>query len=727
MKLYLLTIATIAMATTTLCAQTLDTTKALNEVVISATKFETNPKQVAQKIQVITTKELQLNNAANTADVISNSGNILVQKSQGGGGSPIIRGFEANKVVIEIDGVRLNNAIFRGGHLQNVLRIDNNALDKVELLYGPSSTLYGSDALGGVMHFITKKPKLNTFEGSAVYRFSTATREQTRNLHFNIGGKRFTSFTSITFADYGDVIQGKIRKNGYNDFGKQANYVERTNGTDVIIANDNVNKQVGSGYEQHDIVQKILFQQNATTAHTLNLQYSATGDVNRYDRLTELSKGKPKFAEWYYGPEERTMASYRLDKELNKILADKFTIIGAYQNSKESRNSRRLNSVSRKSQFENVSVYSIDIDALKKTKQHEINYGAEAYFNNVKSSAMFINMNSAVKTIADSRYPNGGSTMNNQALYVQDKITLVNEKLFFNLGARYNLSQLQSKFGDTTFYAFPFTNTQQNNGAASGNVSLVYLPTQYTKIALLSSTGYRTPNVDDMSKVFESAADKIIIPNTTLKPEYTKNLELSVSQTIAKLVTIDAGAYYTQLSNAITIGSSTYNGQDSVNYGGVMSKVYSAQNKQKAYIQGAFGGLTIAANKQLSFNGTVNYTYGRIKTDTTDIPLDHIAPLFGRAQLVYAHKKLQADVSFIFNGKKELKDYLLNSEDNEKYATTNGTLAWNTLNARIGYSFFKYLHLQLACENILDANYRVFASGMTAPGRNFRATLRVNF
>lgn len=727
MKLYVLTIAITAMVSATLCAQTQDTIKVLNEVVISATKFETNPKQVAQKIQVITTTDLQLNNAANTADVISNSGNILVQKSQGGGGSPIIRGFEANKVVIEIDGVRLNNAIFRGGHLQNVLRIDNNALDKVEILYGPASTLYGSDALGGVMHFITKKPKLNTFEGSAVYRFSTATREQTRNLHFNIGGKRFASFTSITFADYGDVTQGKVRQSGYDNFGKRNNYVERINGIDVIVANDNVNKQVGSGYEQHDIVQKVLFQQNATTAHTLNLQYSGTGDVNRYDRLTELSKGKPRFAEWYYGPEERAMASYRLDKELNKTLADKFSIIAAYQNSKESRNSRRLNSASRKSQFENVSVYSIDIDALKKIKRHEINYGAEAYFNNVKSSAKFINMNTAIETIADSRYPNGGSTMNNQAIYAQDKITLVNEKLFFNLGARYNLSQLQSKFGDTTFYAFPFTSTQQNNGAASGNVSLVYLPTQYTKIVLLGSTGYRTPNVDDMTKVFESAAGKIIIPNANLKPEYTKNLELSLSQTIAKLVTIDAGAYYTQLSNVITVAPSTYNGKDSVNYGGVISKVYTSQNKQKAYIQGAFGGLTVAANKQLSFNGTINYTYGRIKTDTTDIPLDHIAPLFGKAQVIYSHKKLQADFSFVFNGKKELKDYLLNGEDNEQYATTNGTLAWSTLNARVGYSFCKYVHLQLACENILDANYRVFASGISAPGRNFRATLRVNF
>jgi hemoglobin/transferrin/lactoferrin receptor protein len=723
MKIYLLVVATLAASVA--YAQDTISNKNLNEVVISATKFETNPKQVAQKIDVVTSKQIQFQNPANTADLLSNTGNVLVQKSQGGGGSPIIRGFEANKVLIEIDGVRLNNAIFRGGHLQNVLRMDNNSLDKVEILYGPSSTIYGSDALGGVLHFITKEPKLNAESYNASYRFSTATCEQVRNLNFNIGGKRFASFTSITFADYGDVIQGKVRKNTYAEFGKRNQYVERIDNKDVVITNNNVNKQVGSSYEQHDIVQKLKFQQNATTSHLLNLQYSATGDVNRYDRLTEISGGKPKFAEWYYGPEERIFASYKFDKNLNKKIADKFSIIAAYQNSKESRNSRRLNSIKLKSQREDVKVYSIDIDALKKIKNHEINYGAEAYFDVVKSSALFTNVNTGQESIADSRYPNGGNTMNNEAIYIQDKISIVANKMLFNVGARYSLSQLKSKFGDTTYFAFPFDNVKQNSNALCGNASLVLLPTENTKLSVIMSSGFRTPNVDDMSKVFESAPGKIIIPNTALKPEYTKNIELSVSQTIAKKITIEAGAYNTQLTNVLVLSKGQYNGLDSVIYAGTISKVYTIQNKQKAYINGAYGTITIKASKQLSANATYNYTYARIKTDSTEIPLDHIPPAFGRAQIVYMANKLQADASFVFNGKKDIKDYLLNGEDNEQYATVDGMPAWYTINARVGYSLNKYINIQLSCDNILDANYRVFASGISATGRNFRAALRI--
>ena len=93
----------------------------MQEVVVSASRFEEKKKDVSQKIQVIGSKELQNMNQSSTADVLANSGNVMVQKSQLGGGSPIIRGFETNKVLIVVDGIRMNNAIYRGGHLQNVI------------------------------------------------------------------------------------------------------------------------------------------------------------------------------------------------------------------------------------------------------------------------------------------------------------------------------------------------------------------------------------------------------------------------------------------------------------------------------------------------------------------------------------------------------------------------------------------------------------------------------
>ena len=187
----------------------------LNEVIFSANKSEEKKSDVAYNIEVIKSKDIELSNPQNSADMLSNTGNIMVQKSQGGGGSPIIRGFEANRVLIVIDGVRMNNAIYRGGHLQDVITIDNAMLDRTEIIYGPSSVMYGSDALGGVMHFYTKNPlfginKMN-FKLNSSVRYSSANQEKTGHLDFNIGYKRLASLTSITYSDFDDMRTGYAR------------------------------------------------------------------------------------------------------------------------------------------------------------------------------------------------------------------------------------------------------------------------------------------------------------------------------------------------------------------------------------------------------------------------------------------------------------------------------------------------------------------------------------
>src|SRR5690606_28891038 len=135
-------------------------------------------KNLVQKIEVVTSKRIAILNTQNTGDLLMQSGNVFVQKSQQGGSSPVIRGFEASRVLLVIDGIRMNNAIYRSGHLQNVITVDQNILERVEILYGPSSTIYGSDALGGVVHLRTKEPRLSvdgktTTSGSAFARYSS--------------------------------------------------------------------------------------------------------------------------------------------------------------------------------------------------------------------------------------------------------------------------------------------------------------------------------------------------------------------------------------------------------------------------------------------------------------------------------------------------------------------------------------------------------------------------
>ena len=715
----------------------LESNAGTNEVVVSASKFEENKKDVAQQVQVIKASELAFMNQQTTADVLQQSGNVLVQKSQLGGGSPIIRGFEANKVLIVVDGVRMNNAIFRGGHLQNVLSMDNTILDRTEILFGPGSVVYGSDALGGVMHFYTKNPVLASdqqkvnFKANAFARYSTAYNEKTGHIDFNIGLKKVAFLSSITISDFGDLRQGSNRKSSYGDWGKRNFYVERINGKDSMVNNSDANVQKQTGYRQYDFLQKILFKQSDNISHVLNFQYSTTGDVYRYDRLTEVNgAGIARSAKWYYGPQSRFLGSYRLNLAGNNLFYNKASVVLAYQDVKESRHNRNFNSNNLNHRKEQVNVYSINVDFEKLIKEkHELRYGAEFVYNTVDSKAERENIATGAISDLDTRYPNGGSTMQTLAFYATHSWHIT-KKIVLNDGLRYSSINLRSKFGDKTFFPFPYDEVAQKSYAVNGNLGLIYMPGHDWRFTVLGSSAFRAPNVDDMSKVFESTGGRLVVPNPELKPEYTYNVELGVSKTIAQRIRLEATGFYTWYINALSSQKTQFNGSDSVLYDGVTSAVYHTTNAAEAYIYGLNLGLYADITSAFSFSATMNYTYGRIKTDTTDYPLDHIAPLFGKISLMYKMKKMKAEVFALYNGDKLSKDFNLQGEDNQVYSLDpiNGKVpAWYTLNVRLAYQVNDYLQVQVALENIMDTYYRVFASGISASGRNAVFTLRGRF
>jgi hemoglobin/transferrin/lactoferrin receptor protein len=695
----------------------------LNELVVSGSKFEAQRGTVPNQISLISTNQIAFQNTPNTGDLLINSGNVFVQKSQGGGGSPVLRGFESSRVLVVVDGIRMNNAIYRAGHLQNVLRIDQSMLDRAEILFGPSSVIYGSDALGGVMSFRSKNPTIDKITASAYTRYSSAWNEKTIHADVNLGGKKFGSLTSITYSDFGDLIQGNKRTDKFPDFGKTLFYAERIDGKDNKVTNIDYNKQVGSAYSQYDILQKFMYQKSIKVKHLVNLQYSNTSDVPRYDRLTEVSGTNPKYSEWYYGPEKRFLAAYHLELSEAKIY-DKSIITAAFQDIEESRISRNFNNVNKKSQIENVKVFTLNADFQKIIKPNTIQYGAEMTFNDVKSTATNLNINTGVFTPSNTRYPDGKNTMESLAVYLTNQLN-VSQKLYINGGLRFNVIHLNAKFIDKTFFPFPYSEAKQSPNALSGNLGIVARPTNKTKLSALFSSGFRSPNIDDMTKVFDSKAGTLVVPNPDLKPEYTYNYEASINQQIGKVLTIEATYFYTLFKNAIITAPFTLKGQSMVDYLGVKSKVVASQNVREAQITGWNITLYAKLRPDLIFSSTLNNTKGKIK-DYKNTPLDHIPPMFGRTALRFSKKKLQLEVFSLYNGWKKITNYNLDGEDNQQYATPDGMPSWWTLNLRSEFHINKNLQIQVACENILDKNYRNFASGISNAGRNFIVTLRGN-
>lgn len=706
----------------------------LDQVIFSASKFQENKKHVSQTIQLIPRQEMEWIMPQNTGVLLEQTGNVFVQRSQLGGGSPVLRGFEASRVLLVIDGVRMNNAIYRAGHLQNIITVDNNLLDRVEVMYGPASTLYGSDALGGVIVMNSKQPMLSAtgrplVKANAMTRYSSAWNEGTVHANINIGLKKFAFLTAATYSSFGDLRAGNNRNPFYGDFGLRREYVTRINGMDSIVKNDDPNVQKNTAYTQLDLMQKVLYRQNDKISHTLNLQYSTSSNLPRYDRLTDVRSGKLRWAEWYYGPQDRLMASYQLDATNLKGWFNQVRAGVNYQAIEESRYQRALGVNDLQNRIENVGVIGWNVDARRLAGRHELTIGTDGQRNDVRTKAFKKNIVTNAESPLDTRYPDGGSNMTYAAVYGQHLYKIIPGKLILNDGVRLNYVGLESRFKDKTFFPFPYDKISYNTLAWSGNVGLVYLPGTRWRIAANASTGFRAPNVDDIGKVFESAAGvQLSVPNKDLKPEYTYNADMGVTYLVSDALKLEATGFYTWFRDAIVTDKFQLNGADSVLYNGGQTAVVALQNKAKAYVYGFNAAVTARLMPDVTLYATINHTFGRYRgANDQEVPLDHIPPTFGKVSLRYQPKQFYAEAFSLFNGWKRLSEYNPFGEDNQQYATVNGMPAWFTLNLRAGKQIIPNLNVEVALENILDTHYRTFASGISAPGRNLVVTARARF
>src|SRR5688572_10920055 len=246
--------------------------KTLEEVIVSVNKWEQKINEIPNMITKVTKMQILRNNPQTSADLLGQTGTVFIQKSQLGGGSPMIRGFATNRVLLVIDGVRMNNAIYRSGNLQNVISIDALSTETVEVIFGPGSLVYGSDAIGGVMDFHSLEARLSPdnktlAKGSALARYSSANNENTFHADVNLGWEKWSLLSSATYTKFDDLKMGK--KGGQESY-LRPEYVERINGIDSIVKNIDPRIQRFSGYDQLNFLQKVRFKPSAQ----IDIQYS---------------------------------------------------------------------------------------------------------------------------------------------------------------------------------------------------------------------------------------------------------------------------------------------------------------------------------------------------------------------------------------------------------------------------------------------------------------------
>ncbi|WP_298478848.1 TonB-dependent receptor [uncultured Maribacter sp.] len=698
----------------------------LDEVVMSISKWEQQKKDIPNKIVSVNAKSIAFTTPQTTADVLQKSGKVFVQKSQLGGGSPMIRGFATNRLLISVDGVRMNNAIFRGGNVQNVISVDPFTIENTEIIFGPGSVIYGSDAIGGVMNFYTKKASLSmgdslAVSGNANYRFSTSNMENTIHANVNVGKKKWGLLTSVTYNDFQDLQMGSSGPDSYlRNF-----YVKRVEGQDVLIPNDTPRKQVTSGYSQINIMQKVLFKPNRKWDLNLGTYYSETSDYSRYDRLIRPSSDgvSLRYGDWYYGPQKWFMANMQLHKKGNGKFYDGLKITTAYQYFEESRNSRYFGDTNLYSTNEKVDALSTNLDfENKKIGDLRLYYGGEFIFNKVYSKGIEKNLDTGETEEAPSRYPNG-SSWKTVAGYVNGEYKAKPNFTFLS-GLRYSHVWINADF-DTTFYPFPFDNATLSTGALTGSLGLSWFPQKNLQITCNGSTGFRSPNIDDVGKVFDSEPGSVVVPNLDLEPEYAYNVELGVHKNVKDKLVLKGAAFYTYLVDALVRRDFLFNGESEIIYNGELSTVQAMQNAAKAYVYGFEFGLDAYLTESFSVSGNLTFTEGiEEEDDGTESPARHVSPTFGDLHLVWKNQKLKTDLFVNYNGEISYNN-LATSERNKDYIYAldkDGnpySPSWYTLNFRSQYAIASRFKMSTSLENITNQRYRTYSSGITAPGINF--------
>lgn len=525
---------------------------------------------------------------------------------------------------------------------------------------------------------------------------------------------------------------GKWRQHGHATWGLDSVHVVREDGVDVVRTNEDPNVQLGSGYDQTDVLQKLRYQTHRGV-WDLNLQWSTSSDIPRYDVSFETSGEEPKWATWNYGPQRRSLASLRYGSSIARWDIAWNTLVSV-QSIEESRIKRRFGSEWQETQLENVRVWNGYTTASKRFNIGlRVTAGINVGWDAVESTANRLNIETDALEVADTRYPNGGSSMRTLASFANAQMRWRQHR--FAGGVRWSQSQLDAAFDPGVNYTLPFAAVNMQNSALTGGLSDRWVsPSRVWSLNTGFSTGFRHPNVDDMGKVREKGG-YVLVPNDALKPEYLYSIEQSIhwDWQARQLLSVTLSGFGSRLNDAIVPQLTELNGNPQFFIDGDSARVQTHVNASHALIAGLRGEVNAQLTKTWGIEAAVNWTVGDqfIPNEATDemerLPMSHIPPLFGRVASDFEGRWWTLEWYALFSGAKSASKFGPYATDNLDLMLETGAPSWWTLNAEFSAKLHEKVECRLGVRNLLDMHYRVFASGISAAGRGVYASAHAAF
>ncbi len=653
-----------------------------NGVTVTALRSERLAFDVGQSITSLSSNQLIQLAPRSTPEALMNETGIWVQKTNHGGGSPIMRGLAGNQILVLVDGIRLNNATYRYGPNQYLATIDPGLIDRIEATRGSGSVLFGSDALGGVIQIISKTPSFRSegfsIRGNATGKWMSAGMEQSARAEVELGGRRVAFLGGFAARNFGDIVAG---------------------GSLGVLT--------PSGYTERSGDVKLIFRVGANGILTTAFQQLTQSNVPRYDQVVQGG-----FSLFNFQPQTRQLSYLRYESSTKSPWLQTIRLTGSLHRSIEGTLSQKNNSVDLKKQLDEVNTLGFIAEIISQPKANwQVQSGIEYYADKVTSKADLVNTITNVEMPQRGSYTDG-STVSNLAIFSNHQFDF--RRFQFSAGGRFNtvtVSVADNVFGNQTI----------NPNAVVANAGLMYKIRPTLKAIASINTGFRAPNIDDMSKFGTVEANVFEIPSAGLSPERSINVEAGFKYSSPKL-SWTITAYQTKLSQLIDRVPTTYNGLPTFDN----RTVYQKQNVGEATIQGFEGDGEISILSSLKIFSNITYTYGA--NETKKEPTRRIPPLFGKIGLHYAHRSgawIRAE--WVMAGKQDRLAAGDKTDVRIRVRLVNEAMpAWDIVNVYAGYSY-RFASVQLSTQNIFDSAYRVYASGVDGYGRCITASVNLRF
>ena len=651
----------------------------IDEVLVTATRRPASSEDISAALTVVDQESIETRKLI--TDALADNVGAFLQQTTPGQGAAIIRGLKGSSLLHLVDGMRLNNAIFRSAPTQYFSLVPVSAVERVEILRGTPTSLYGNDAVGGVVQLVTRVPNFDSAQtqvrGEALASFDTAELGKTVRATIDAGNRSLATSISAEYLKTGN------RRTGSGD-------------------------RIGpSGYDSKAARLVVSGTPDDRRSWLFDVQYLEQPETPRVDELVPgFGQAEPSSSEFFFAPNRRVFVHGEYSVADGPGGLD-WNADLAWQRIDDDRRSIDFGSTDQRRESNRSDLYGLTLSGSRVVDNGSWIVGAEIYQDEVSSGRSELDLLTGTVQPFQSRFPDG-SDVTQIAIYG-------NAQRF--VGDRHNLSAGVRISNDDVSLAATAVSEAANIDSTdvSGDLGYIFQANDDWQLVANLGLGSRAPNVFDLGTLGNRPGNRFNIPNTSLDSERVTQIDIGVRHRSTR-VGFDFMLYALQYDDRITsvgTGATTPDGRD----------IVQAVNAAESSIRGAEAGLNIEVNDVLDVRGVLNYTWGEQEvTGGDDEPADRIPPLNGSVTLTYdtgGDYRLQSWVRFA-----DEQDRLSARDVRDSRIDPEGTDGWIVFGARLAWQPSEDWQLILGIDNVFDEWYRVHGSGLDAPGRNFSLSVR---